>query len=521
MESIYENGGFIGPTLSFSDTDFYQVETTIPPGEEEYTTPGTYSWTAPAGVTSVSVVCVGAGGGPAANTSGASGAGGGGLGYKNNIAVTPGASYTVVVGAGGTRVTSGTAPAGGESYFINTSTVRGGGGAGGIAATNGTRAGGTFTGDGGGNGGAGGSRNSSTTAAGGGGGAGGYSGNGGAGGTALSGNGGAGAGGGGGGGGGGGSADSAGSGGGVGIYGAGSNGAGGARTTADGRGGFGGSGGANATFASTATTAQNIYGTGTPSTPGIYGGGGCGADTTINEQSPGAGGAVRIIWGGSRSFPSTNTANGEGTSFTALIDADNRKNSGIWNLKAVFNNIFFPESGLSLTRTETAFTTFTAYSSTERAQDVVFACDITFPSPGSDGLLFKMGGATFGCWVGLRDSGTVFRVRAGEGVSLSASSATTPVLDITDFPQDGNTHTVVWEFRVAVGRVRLWIDGKFKGEAFTTAGGSLAGVDAWAGTADGSYMASGSQIVNEPTGAWQGTNIGTGLRVYTNQLVTA
>jgi hypothetical protein len=30
------------------------------------------------------------------------GGGGGGLGWKNNIAVTPGQSYTVVVGAGGT-----------------------------------------------------------------------------------------------------------------------------------------------------------------------------------------------------------------------------------------------------------------------------------------------------------------------------------------------------------------------------------------------------------------------------------
>jgi len=31
-------------------------------GEQQYTTPGSYTWTAPAGVTSVSVVCVGGGG---------------------------------------------------------------------------------------------------------------------------------------------------------------------------------------------------------------------------------------------------------------------------------------------------------------------------------------------------------------------------------------------------------------------------------------------------------------------------
>ena len=34
----------------------------IPPGQVEYTTPGTYSWTAPTGVEYVSVVCIGGGG---------------------------------------------------------------------------------------------------------------------------------------------------------------------------------------------------------------------------------------------------------------------------------------------------------------------------------------------------------------------------------------------------------------------------------------------------------------------------
>ena len=63
-------------------------------GQQEFTTPGTYTFTVPSGVTSVSVVCVGAGG-----AGGAYGAGGGSLAYKNNITVTPGQSHTVVVGA--------------------------------------------------------------------------------------------------------------------------------------------------------------------------------------------------------------------------------------------------------------------------------------------------------------------------------------------------------------------------------------------------------------------------------------
>jgi len=278
-------------------------------GQQEFISPGTFLWTAPEDVTSVQVVCVGAGGGPAASASGASGAGGGGLGWKNNIPVTPGQSYTVVVGAGGTRVTTGTAPSGGNSYFIDTSTVAGFGGAGGIAAGNGNPAGGGYVGDGGGNGGAGGSRLSSTGAAGGGGGAGGYSGNGGAGantnataGTRAS----SGTGGGGGGGGRSGSADSAGSGGGVSIYGEGASGLGGFNSTADGSSGLGGSGGQDGNVVS-ASAPVNVYSTINLSTPGSFGGGGCGADNTIVEQAPGANGAVRIIWGTGRAFPTTNT----------------------------------------------------------------------------------------------------------------------------------------------------------------------------------------------------------------------
>ena len=41
---------------------FYNSAAAAPAGDALFTTPGTYSWTAPAGVTSVCVVCVGGGG---------------------------------------------------------------------------------------------------------------------------------------------------------------------------------------------------------------------------------------------------------------------------------------------------------------------------------------------------------------------------------------------------------------------------------------------------------------------------
>ena len=146
--SFVINGRTIGP---FS---------VAPAGQQAYTTPGTYTWVAPTDVTSVSVVAVGGGGYFAG--------GGGGLGWKNNIVVTPGSSYTVVVGA---RGIDSTATSAGQSFFINNTTVCGGAGGNGY-----TGAGGTFTGDGGGNGGAGGGGFGGGAQ---GGGAGGYSGNGG------------------------------------------------------------------------------------------------------------------------------------------------------------------------------------------------------------------------------------------------------------------------------------------------------------------------------------------------------
>jgi hypothetical protein len=92
------------------------------------------------------------------------------------------------------------------------------------------------------------------------------------------------------------------------LLGQGTSGNGGAGSTADGAGGFVGSGGGNASQAS-ATAPGNVYGTGNLSSPGVYGGGGCGADNTTAEQANGGVGGVRIIWGPNRAFPSTNTGN--------------------------------------------------------------------------------------------------------------------------------------------------------------------------------------------------------------------
>jgi len=244
---------------SSSSASSNSTTTSAPPGQAQYTTPGTYTWVAPAGVTSVCAVVVGGGGiGDCAGGNGKSG-GGGALQWKNSMSVSPGTGYTVVVGGQS-----------GRSYFIGTGNCDAGGGtrgnAGGFAGIPLGSGGGGYQGGVGGNGWPG-------IIESGGGGAAGYAGNGGNGGTyngsefidPQSGSGGGGAGG------------FMSGGGGVGILGQGANG------SANGGGGSGGSNGG--------------------SIGGAYGGGGG------TDGNNGGTGAVRIIWGAGRSFPSTNTGN--------------------------------------------------------------------------------------------------------------------------------------------------------------------------------------------------------------------
>ena len=217
---------------------------------------GNYSWIAPTGVTSVSVIAVG--GGSSYLTAGATS-------YINNYTVTPGNSYQVKVANYSTTV-------GDNSYFINTSVLNAGSGS-------------TRTGSGGGNGG--------TSSGYGGAGAGGYSGNGGNGTSAAPS------------GGGGGGGASRGSywgngGGGVNLFGQGASGC-------IGKGGSCGIDGGlgyitqGCSCGCTYNQYQGGYG-------GGFGGSG-GAGTCGGDAGAGAGGGVRIIWpGSSRSFPSTNTA---------------------------------------------------------------------------------------------------------------------------------------------------------------------------------------------------------------------
>ena len=284
-------------------------------------TPGYFTFTAPKGYTTVSVVCIGGGG--SGGNNGGGGGGGGALAYITSFAVTAGTQYAVIAGYGGGSafgISQGTF-AGGPSSF-NSSTVIANGGQTGDIGTAG--AGGTVGAGTGFAGGAGGAPVAGYSG-GGGGGAGGYTAAGGAGGaasgtwptlTAASGaasaTGGAG-------GGAGGSAT-------AGMYYAAGGGGGGTAPfgsvavasiagiayagvgLSPGRGG-GGSGSIGTAILYGAALGQRGYTSSQNQTPngGLYGGGGGGGDGIGNLPGLGAPGCVRIIWGTGRSYPATAT----------------------------------------------------------------------------------------------------------------------------------------------------------------------------------------------------------------------
>lgn len=114
--------------------------------KDSYTSPGTYTWTCPVGVTKAKVTCAGGGGGglavrtkyPAADWRTAHASGGTGELTTSIIDVTPNTSYTIVVGKGGDPWVFNTASKppypsyagnGGVSMFNTSVSARGGGGA--------------------------------------------------------------------------------------------------------------------------------------------------------------------------------------------------------------------------------------------------------------------------------------------------------------------------------------------------------------------------------------------------------
>lgn len=332
--NYFDNSSILGGhvrsgTSGINSVDSNRIHGSQLGGGALFTTVGFHTWEAPPGVTSVCVVCIGGGGGGMYYNSSStvsslamSGGGGGTLAFLNDYPVVPGTNYSVRVGAGGSAgVYPSGSTAGGESYAFGSSICRALGGNPGrynvdvassgwsISSAYGTfgrgPGGGTIKGPG-----------SAGYGPCGGGGAGGYetpsggintapggtgrddlvaSGDNGTGGSGA-----------------GGGASSvaaledhvSGGGGGTGVYGEGASGI--ASTDGWGGGGSGGEGGGTAYHG--APGGPPVANQPSSQDGGKYGGGGGGQSHRVSmgqDAGDGAQGAVRIIWGAGRAFPST------------------------------------------------------------------------------------------------------------------------------------------------------------------------------------------------------------------------
>jgi len=128
--TLTKDSTYADKRLSF----FISYSTTAAGEHSEYfMESGTHSWTTPAGVTSLSVECWGAGGGGGNPNNTGGGGGGGGAYAKSTVTVTESTAYNVVVGAGGAEEI-----AGGDSYFSTGTNVLADGGTASIDDANGT-----------------------------------------------------------------------------------------------------------------------------------------------------------------------------------------------------------------------------------------------------------------------------------------------------------------------------------------------------------------------------------------------
>jgi len=104
--TLGEDGQYYFNSLSGSNiNNSMKSNTTSSSNVVDFTTPGTFSWIVPSGVTSLNVLCIGGGGGGGTsldNTGTSGGGGGGGGGIKSGtLGVNPGETVTVIVGEGG------------------------------------------------------------------------------------------------------------------------------------------------------------------------------------------------------------------------------------------------------------------------------------------------------------------------------------------------------------------------------------------------------------------------------------
>ncbi|MCB1532893.1 MAG: Ig-like domain-containing protein [Alphaproteobacteria bacterium] len=182
------------------------------------------------------------------------------------------------------------------------------------------------------------------------------------------------------------------------------------------------------------------------------------------------------------------------------------------NLEAALTltlNVTGPDGNIDETNVQGSGTPFA------RTSSAVFATDINIPAV-PDGVIYEGGGTGIGAWVGFNNGDGVFRARAGDGVALPDTDAASAELALGSIPS--GDYTLTWEFDVAIGRVRVWLDETLIASDTAVAGNFES--NTWAGTDNFGYGAitagNSSVATGEITTAFNGTLLSP-LRYYSSQ----
>jgi len=160
---------------------------------------------------------------------------------------------------------------------------------------------------------------------------------------------------------------------------------------------------------------------------------------------------------------------------------------------------------------------------TERANNAIFKATVSFPPLLDKGVLFEIGGAFIGAYLGISDSianpgDKVLRFRAGNSsVDVASSGADMLVIDVEEDSLPINltdNHEIVVSIDTDAITANMWIDGISVGSANAS---SLPGTK-WSGENTGGYgLASSAVPVGESTNDWAGT-IESDLYFYSNSI---
>lgn len=178
---------------------------------------------------------------------------------------------------------------------------------------------------------------------------------------------------------------------------------------------------------------------------------------------------------------------------------------------------FDPESNLVLTAEYVPSTLIGGYA---RVMDAVLACELTVPSS-AVGLIWEFGGTGTGAYAGFRNDNS-FVIRGGSGAYNEPTTNTNEGMTIIRLTagEVSGTGTLVIEYRISGGRIRVWWNGSLLAQAVSPNG--VFHRDEWAGSNDGGYYASGggnlaSGEVSLPLQSSNRSN----LRYYENQLISS